>query len=91
MESVEASWNRAWASYDSWRLASPPEPDYDWDDFVTFVEQNPNIGWDPHSDSDYEEYCEIRRQEDAEAKAERLADNAAEDRAADDEAYWDSL
>lgn len=88
---VEASWNRAWASYDSWRLASPPEPEYEYDDFVMFVEQHPNWGWDADSDDDFDEYCEMRRQEDGEARAERIAESKAEARAADDEAYWSSL
>lgn len=88
---VEQSWNRSWASYDSWRLAPPPEPKYDWDDFAQYVHDNPGCGWDPDDDSDLQAYAEMMEEQEAEARAESMAEDQAEARAVDDEAYWSSL
>lgn len=91
MNRMEASWGRAYANYDSWRTAAPPEPKYGWEEFELYVEDYPDCGWNTESEADYELFVEEMERREAEARAEALAERMEDDRQADDEAYWASL
>lgn len=80
-------WDRAYANYDAWRTAPPPEPKYDWDDFAQYVHDNPDCGWDEDNEDHYEAYVYMMEEAEAEALAERME----ADRDGDDRAYWASL
>lgn len=77
--------------YDWWRTAAPPEPDYDYDEFVAYADAHPDAGYDPDSVDDFERWAALMEQEDAEARADVLIDRAEGDRIDDDHAYWKGL
>jgi hypothetical protein len=76
---------------DRWLSREPEELPYSFDDYIVWAHEHPDAGYDPSSVNDYELWCDMRAQDDMDARGEIAAERAADDRDDDDRAYWAGL